>query len=140
MIWLLLAFAVFPPGLSVEGASGQSVEIPLLLVGDEPVLVTADSVLVLDEQVVLSGSHHVTFFARIRASTPPGNYTSYVYVQPERQDAVVLASAVPVRVAVHTPGSTTRVIPAPRSGVWAALGGVFTLMVGAFFAVSARKE
>lgn len=142
MIWLLLAFAVYPASITTTGYAGETLEIPLLLVGDEPVRISATHALALNEEITLTGSHRVTLTARIRADTPPGNHTSYIYVEPQRQDAVVLATAIPVRVAVHNTHTPARIIPnthAQQHGLWAALAGSLTALIGLLTAISVRR-
>jgi hypothetical protein len=139
VILLLLAFAVYPGHLDVSAGAGQTVDLSLLLVGDEDVRVHATTPLELNEEITLSGARHVTLTSRIRANTPPGNHTSYLYVEPLSDDSVVVATAIPVQVAVQQPKPTRhRTIP-NHTGWWAALGGVLTAIVGIAKAISVRK-
>ncbi len=142
MIWLLLAFALYPPSIELAGMSGTHTEFELFIVGNERVRITATPPLVLDETVTITGKQHVTLTARIKPHTPPGNHTAYVYAEPAREDNILLAAAIPVRVAVHQPTTTTRIIPAHRlqAGWWAALAGTITAVVGLFSAVSIRRR
>lgn len=141
MIWLLLAFAVYPPSLAIEGSAGEEVNIDLLIVGDEAVRITTTPPLTGEQEVSLSGSHRLTFTARIHANAPPTNQTGYVYVLPTREDSSVLvAHALPIKVAVHSANAPTRTIPnTHRGGLWAAIGGALTALIGLVKAISVRR-
>lgn len=130
MIWLLLALALHPPLLETQGLPGEEIELSMLVVGNEPVRITATPPLALEHKATLNGAHHLTLRARITPHAPPGDHTAYIYVEPAREDNILLARAATVRVAVQQPATTTRIIPThhSRAGLWAALAGAITTL------------
>ena len=141
MIGVLLALSMYPPVMDVGAAPEQVVELPTLLVGEGPVLLHTTGPLVAEQEIFLAGKKHVTLTARIRANTLPGNHTAYLHATPKTDDALVIASTVPVRVAVHEQPHDTRIIPTTtsRGALWAALGGVFATITGLLGAFITRK-
>lgn len=140
MIWLFLALALYPPSMDVSGAPGETVELNILAAGTQDVMFTTSAPLRLEEEQSIQGSTHLTLSARIAPHTKTDNYTAYLYAYPAGEDSVLVATAIPVRVAVHQAPATSRVIPTHRSQpvLWAALAGI--LSAGALFILHRIKS